>query len=92
MPGNEFEMWPTNFIPIATLFILKIYIINLNYQKDSTFYFTELPDSNTKKSNRIERLDKAGTILENNNRYLLDLPDSEAKQAIKKEKQAKNIN
>lgn len=79
MLDKEFEMWPADPISNMIFVTLEIYVTNLGYLKDELFCIIELPDSNTKESNMVEGLDKAATIPNNNDKYLLDLSDLKAK-------------
>lgn len=49
----------------------------------------ELLDGNTRESNILEGLNKATTILDNNDKYLPNLPNLKANQAKKIDEKAK---
>lgn len=66
-----------------------MHVINLRYLKDERLHFMKLLNSGIKKSNKtFKRLNKDIFILENNNKYPLNLLDLEANKAKKKEENA----
>lgn len=76
MLEEEFKTWPEDPISDVTLFTLSMHVINLSYLKDGPLYFTELPDSGTKESNRtFGRLNNTTFIPDNNNKHPPDIPD-----------------
>lgn len=68
-----------------------MHITKLDYLENRFFSFTKLLNNNIKKLNKVKELNKA-TILDNNNQYLLNLPDLKAKLAKKIKKKLKSIN
>lgn len=66
-----------------------MYVTNSNYLKNRPFYFIKFSKGNTKESNKIKKLNKAAVILDNNNKYLLDLSNLKAKKAKKWRKNTK---
>ena len=91
MLKEEFETWPADLFPNATLITVGMHVTNLGYLKNRSLHFTESLDSNTEELNKIlVRLDTAIVILETDNRDLLDLIDLKAKQANKKKEKAKS--
>lgn len=60
----------------------------MGYLEDKFFCFTKFSNSNIKESNRIEEIDKNTIILNNDNKYLSNLPHSKTKQAKKNRKKA----
>ncbi len=89
MLGEEFETWPADPFPDATLITVGMHITHLSYLEDRPPRFTELPDSGTEESNRmLVGLDTAGVISETDDQDLPDLIDSEAERANKKKEKA----
>lgn len=88
MLGKEFEIQPTDFLSDITLVTVGIYINNLNYLDDRLSYFMELLDNGMEELSRmLIRLNTAAVIAKTDDQDLLDLIDSEAKQANKKKEQ-----
>lgn len=57
-----------------------MYVTNLGYPEPRLPHFTELPDSNTKVSNKTSReLDNAIGIADNDDKHILNLFNLEAK-------------
>lgn len=67
MLGEEFKTWPADSIPITKLLTIGIHVTNFGNLEDGLPYFTELPDSGIKESDRmLIRLNTAAVILDNN--------------------------
>lgn len=73
MLGDKFEIWFTDLILNATLFVFNIYVINLIYLEDKIFYLIELLDSSTKELDF--GLNHIASISDNDNQPLSDLSD-----------------
>ncbi len=89
MLGEEFETWPVDFFPDATLIIVGMHVTKLGYQEDKPPRFIEFPDGGTEESNRIlVGLDTAAVIPETKNQDLPHLINSEPERANKKKEKA----
>ncbi len=87
MLGEEFETWPADPIPDATLLALGMHVTNLGYLEDGAPRVTELPDGGTEELDF--GLDHAAAIPDNDDQPPPDLSDSEAERAKKKEEKAR---
>lgn len=68
MLKEEFKTWQTNPFFNATLIIVGIHVINLDYLEDGSPHLIELPDGSMDKSNKmLVELDIAGIFPETNN-------------------------
>lgn len=68
MLRKEFETWPTDSLPNATLGIVDIYVTNLGYLEDRSPRFTELPEGGMGESNKmLTGLEIASFISETDN-------------------------
>lgn len=79
MLKEKFEIWLADPISNVILIILGMYITNRSYLKNRSSHFTKVLNNGREKFDRTwEEIDNAITISNNNNnKYLLDLPNLE---------------